>query len=136
MLAALQNVRSKFLERDFDLLAFRVHERTVTHRIAVYLEEEFQNWHVDCEYNRQGIGGDPKDDWIGGRRFPDIIVHRRGFDDNLLVIEAKPAWASKKSQEIDRGKLAAIAEKYGYQFAFVLSYSSGKKPDLWFTPLE
>jgi hypothetical protein len=130
--ANLQNVRAKFLARDFELLSFRAHERTVAHRIAVYLEEEFPNWHVDCEYNRQGIGEDPKDDWVGRRRFPDIIVHQRGLADNLLVIEAKPAWASTKCKEVDRKKLRAIAKKYGYKFAYVLSYSSGANPDLWF----
>ena len=95
VLANLQNGRGTFLARDIELLAFRVHERTVAHRIAVYLENEFPNWHVDCEYNRQGVGGDPKDAWIGQRRFPDVIVHRRGLENNFLVIEAKPEWASR-----------------------------------------
>ena len=68
----------------------------------------FDDWNVDCEYNRQQantkqleflkvvrkILKDEKvrlkpDDTTSKSVFPDIIVHRRNTDENLLVIEMK-----------------------------------------------
>lgn len=72
------------LDRDAYLLRADVNERTVTHRLAVYVEQAFPDWDVDCEYNRDGH--DPKeiafgsgdDAEHGSRVFPDVIVHKRG----------------------------------------------------------
>ena len=30
-------------------------ERSLTHKLAEYLQCEFPDWHVDCEYNRHGL---------------------------------------------------------------------------------
>ena len=84
---ALTHAVQKFLERDIFLLEIRANERSITHRFAIYLEDILgQQWNIDCEYNRnrehvKRVGGD--------QRFPDIIVHRRGTSENLLVVEAK-----------------------------------------------
>lgn len=72
------------LDHDAYLLLADVNERTVTHRLAVYVEQAFPGWDVDCEYNRDGH--DPKeiafgsgdDAEHGSRAFPDVIVHKRG----------------------------------------------------------
>src|SRR4051812_41886034 len=50
LLAAVDQVRSY----DFALLEDSTGERSIAHRLAVYLEREFDGWHVDCEFNRQG----------------------------------------------------------------------------------
>lgn len=39
------------LDRYSYLLEKHINERTLTHRLAVYLEESFQEWHIDREYN-------------------------------------------------------------------------------------
>ena len=42
-------------DEDDDLLRFDVNERSITHRLAVYLDEEIRDeWDVDEEYNREG----------------------------------------------------------------------------------
>jgi hypothetical protein len=133
---ALEFARVRFLERDLGLIQDRANERSVTHRVAVYLEERFPDWNVDCEYNRQGLHGNPKVDPMGRKRLPDIVVHRRGTADNLVVIEAKPSWASKTKKEHDREKLIQIACKHRYKFAFVMTYWSGKKADLQFQQVQ
>jgi len=46
------NAISCLLEIDSYLLEIDVNERTITHRLAMYLQEEFEDWDVDCEYNR------------------------------------------------------------------------------------
>ena len=92
-----QGIRALVLN-DVYLLENDLHERTITHKLAEYLQPLFPGWNVDCEYNRDGHepkrvrlrpipeqGGDE-----GSNVFPDIIVHRRGDNDhNLLIIEAK-----------------------------------------------
>ena len=80
-------------ERDFFLLKNDVNERSITHKLAAYLQAEFPNWDVDCEYNRDRH--DPKclelplrdniwsDDVHAHTVFPDIIVHHRNTAENL-----------------------------------------------------
>lgn len=94
----LRGVLRELLLRDLYLLKHDLHERTITHKLAEYLQPQFPEWNVDCEYNRDHH--DPKRVRIaprdlshedeGSNVFPDVIVHRRGSDEhNLLVIEAK-----------------------------------------------
>src|SRR5262245_61691781 len=86
---------------DEHLLIYGLHERSVSHRLAVYLEPLFPNFNVDCEYNGNvdadngkkyiyflkekalelgiKLRGDEADaDIIDRSIYPDIIVHRRG----------------------------------------------------------
>jgi len=39
-------------EKDRDLLDIDVNERTITHKLAEYLQNQFPSYDVDCEYNR------------------------------------------------------------------------------------
>ena len=50
----IKNAYRKFLKNDSCLLAVVANERSITHRFAIYLEDEFPNYNVDCEYNREG----------------------------------------------------------------------------------
>ena len=84
---ALNHAVQKFLERDAFLLEIRANERSITHRFAVYLENILgQQWDIDCEYNRNMEHVKRVNSNI---RYPDIIVHKRGTSENLLVVEAK-----------------------------------------------
>ena len=40
------------LTADEDTLRLDINERTISHRLAMYLEPHFPGWNVDCEYNR------------------------------------------------------------------------------------
>ena len=100
------------ISKDSDLFNFKVNERTVTQRLALYLEQAFEplgyGLKADCEYNRMWIesgegecnltkkypelsGLKPDvEDSDGVTVFPDVIVHLRGKRfANVLVIEAK-----------------------------------------------
>lgn len=115
------------LNKDIYLLQVDANERTVCHRLAVYLERFFpEEWDVDCEYNRRG--GLPKQlhfvsDWIAScdetiarTVYPDIIIHQRGTDKNLLVIEVKKT-TSYDGDDFDFVKLKAYKSEIGYEFA-------------------
>ena len=113
---------ARLIEIDVYLLQADVNERSITHRLAMYLQEEFPEWHVDCEYNRDGhelkqLALDDADpSWV----YPDIIVHVRGSADNLLVIEAKKTNSSVRVDR-DRQKLDAFQTQLGYQYTALLT---------------
>ena len=74
-------------ERDKYLLDNNLNERTITHKLATYLQEEFPDLNVDCEYNRlENIVKTLRlprdrvnwDDTEAKTVFPDIIIHKRG----------------------------------------------------------
>lgn len=134
-------LREFFGSDDVYLLQVEANERSITHRFANYIEREFPDFDVDCEFNRTGI--DPKrldtfrkriesDDAKGTTVFPDIIVHHRGTTANYLVIEAKtsanetpctrPAFCS-----CDRCKLRAYKRDLGYQHAYYVTFPVREK---------
>jgi len=105
-------------KKDAFLLLHAAHERSVTHKLAEYLQKEFPDYHVDCEYNKHSkevkkllrkcsekelekrTCGKSSD-----RIYPDIVVHIRGNDGkNLLVIEAKIKVRNetKKTKKIEK----------------------------------
>ena len=123
------------LKQDRFLLEIDVNERSITHKLAEYLQLEFPEWHVDCEYNRSGplpkrlqITADTPvraDDTEAQTVYPDIIVHRRNTDENLLVIEVKKS-SNRNRAEWDRQKLEAFkeAEDYKYDYAVFLKFET------------
>ena len=126
----IQTAYMQLLARDRHLLNADANERSITHKLAEYLQLEFKEWDVDCEYNRDGI--DTKrlhslersinsNDTV----FPDIIVHHRGENENLIVIEAKKSNYSGKNE--DDKKLKAFKKDLGYKYAFKVTFPLGEK---------
>ena len=118
------------IKNDCYLLEIGINERSLTHRLAVYLEKYFPNYHVDCEYNRKGM--DPKklenykkniesDDTEAVTVYPDIIIHKRGTKNNLVVIEAKK---SSNTDETDKEKLKLYKkdDALSYKYAFFIKF--------------
>lgn len=134
--SALNASLDQLLRCDGDILAMDVNERSISHRLASYLEEFFNGWNVDCEYNRNHDM--PKrlnirrrsihsDDTQATTVFPDIIVHRRGTDENFVVIEMKKS-SSQESDNYDLEKLIAFKEQLGYHFAIFVKVCTGGNP--------
>lgn len=130
---ALEASLDKLILADREIITNDINERSISHRLANYLEPHFPGWNVDCEYNRNH--DDPKrlqiqrrniesDDTQATTVFPDIIIHRRGTDDNLVVIEMKKT-TSQESDSYDIGKLNAFKEQLGYQFAIFIKVRTG-----------
>ena len=116
---------------DKKLFEINVNERSITHRFALYLQDLYQDWNVDCEYNRDGHS--PKElelkelepnnkDTDAQTVFPDIIIHKRGSDENYLVIEAKKTSRSV-SRNTDIKKLKAFRNQLGYKYALFIEFS-------------
>ena len=94
-------------------------ERTLTHRMAVHLEKQFEGWQVDCDYNRLGerLLKLPHgtivstDDHLSKSIYPDIVVHQREIPNNLLAIEVRKA-GNHQPLEHDQHKLRALTDPH------------------------
>lgn len=148
---AFDKALHNFIKDDHELLRLDANERTISHKFAEHLQREFSEWDVDCEYNRlkfqKKVIDISRDKWkelvndgkapetisyedlmVGDEPttvFPDIIVHHRNIEDNLLVIEIKKA----KSPDIgwDEHKLRAYIRELDYKAGVLLVLKTGVK---------
>jgi hypothetical protein len=121
---------------DAKLLRIDCNERSITHRLAMYLQGEFEGWNVDCEYNRDHHAPDhvkrltpllesiSSDNADAKTVFPDIIVHHRETSDNLLVIEVKKS-RNMEPDTRDKQKLKAFKKELHYCYALFLRLNTG-----------
>ena len=132
----------QLLDNDFFLLQIDANERAISHRLGLYLQTLFGEWHVDCEYNRnldqpkrleqyeeffdeeQRVWSIAETDPI--TVFPDIIIHERGTRNNLLIVEMKKT-TSKVSSDFDYKKLNEFKHQYGYPYALFLRFTTGSE---------
>jgi hypothetical protein len=123
-------------QKDADLFEVGINERTISHKLAEYLQYEFSDLNVDCEYNRHIEDFKtlklPKDkiDWDDTEAktvFPDIIIHRRRKNINIAVIEIKKS-SSSVDRLIDENKLKAFTkEPYNYNLGIFLEIDTQNK---------
>ena len=126
-------------KQDHFLLAERVHERSITHKLAGYLQDQFPDWNVDFEYNRKGIKikelegmSECYEHERSNRVFPDIIVHQRNTDHNLLVIELKKNGLDPRC---DFKKLELFTNEEGdhrYSLGLFIQFRNSKPKLKWF----
>jgi hypothetical protein len=115
-----------------------INERSVTHKLAMFLTPLFSKYDVDCEYNRmidhggtrmegdlfvKKLGLEPiittGEDDEGTTVYPDIIIHKRKQPVNIAVIEVKMKWKSSR-KEFDYKKLRAYKRDLKYDYAIYL----------------
>ncbi len=115
---------------DARLLNRELHETTINHRLAFYIENniqntEFNDYNVDIEYNRY-YGNLKILNTIRGQLSvrPDILVHSRINNQvevqHLLVIEAKKGDISL--HDINKIKGFISDPNYNYLFGLTISY--------------
>ncbi len=137
------------LKNDSFLLHSNAHERSITHKLAEYLQLEFPEWNVDCEYNRTGHQSvktltdwtikyeeELKNDNDNEKNvFPDIIVHQRTKRNNLLVIEVKKS-TNNDNGDSDKDKIKAFRSELKYRYGLFISFQTHKKAGIeeieWF----
>jgi hypothetical protein len=120
-------------KNDLLLIENNVSERSISHKLAEYLQDEFPDWNVDCEYNRmydqikvlEGIQ-ECSEQRSTDRIYPDIIVHERNTDKNLVVIEIKininDCCDIKKLE-----KLTLRTGKFSYKVGYFIRLSKEKE---------
>jgi hypothetical protein len=118
------------MEYDSFLLKENANERSITHKLAEYLQQEFKDLDVDCEYNRMwnDLKIDKKIiqleedmasvyDTDAKTVFPDIIVHKRENKDNLLVVEVKKS-NNTSNKLMDKVKLETFTYSDHFNYLF------------------
>ena len=134
-------------KKDLFLITQDVNERSISHKLACYLEEKISliesGWNIDCEYNRVGTSSLEEgfvskaldlpvhrdlstNDTKGKTVFPDVIAHHRGGSgdsDNLLVIEIKK---NKNYDAYDFKKIEQYGLVLGYRYGFYLNITDTK----------
>lgn len=89
-------------------------EENLNHHLAKYLELEFRKYQVDVDIEVS------KDNM----QRPDIIIHRRGTNYNLFVIEVKKNCTDISNVEADIEKLEKLMlEKYNYAEAVFIGFN-------------
>lgn len=121
------------VQEDDRLLRFDVNERSITHRLGMYLQEVVNGpWDVDVEYNRIGetdnvtkrLPEEMLQNESQGTVYPDVIIHQRGSEENnLLVIEAKK---SGNSSDGDRQKIRAYQQHLDYDYGLFVRFDTGQ----------
>lgn len=126
----IDKIINVLIEEQHYLLRNNANERSITHHLAIIINRYFKEYDIDCEYNRLDdkiksitIPNETTSwkDTDAKSVFPDIIVHRRGSqDENKLVIEVKKS-SNTSSRKKDKNKLQAYKNELGYEFAvFIL----------------
>ena len=115
-----ERAKNEFLEKEKDIIKNDTNERTLTQRLAFYLELQlrknikYENYSVDCEYNRKeedikrlkfGKNTDKKE------IYPDIIVYQRKIKNNLIAIEMKKTTSRNTDKIKDIEKLEALTDR-------------------------
>lgn len=128
-----------FFRNDSFLLQNNANERSVSHKLAEYLQKQFSDWNVDCEYNRKGLDKkilegirECSEQKETDRVLPDIIIHRRNTNDNLLVVEIK----IKNDDSCDIEKLKKFTSSEGefrYKLGLFIKFNLTNEPSRrWF----
>jgi len=117
--------------KDAYLFEVDANERTITGCFADYLKQQFSGcYDVDREYNRDRhdvkrlrskVVSISSDDDEARTVFPDVIVHRRGTDENYLVIECKK-FKSRGKREEDLEKLSLFVSQLHYEYALYIEF--------------
>jgi hypothetical protein len=115
-------VAVRALLEDKDLAYADPAERAIVGRLAKLLDGRFEGWSIDVEWNRREnvikrLPYDLSDEELKaqGAIVPDLIVHRVGKKENLLVVEAKKA--GNHDFDGDIWKLKGMTDQeglYGY----------------------
>ena len=128
LIGIFEKAKNKFLKEEKEIIKIDVNERTLSARLMFHLQtlllneiyqENYKEYSVDCEYNRineykiktlkryENFEIDDNSDKIR-KIFPDIILHKRKEEDNLIVIEMKKVNSYIKKKENDKNRLKAM----------------------------
>lgn len=139
LLTDIERIINKSLDqlysKDEELFTNDLCERCIAFRFGLYFyqimqEEKHSDYDIDMEYNRH-IADIKRFPQKPNGAYPDLLVHRRGYDtDNLLVIEFKKWDSSKKDIEEDLKKLEEFIDcwgEYKYKYGASIIFAKERK---------
>lgn len=133
LIRIVEHALDQLYDRDLILFQRKVHERAIAFRFALYFSElikgtEFDGLDLDFEYNKREDDYKTTPSRPNGS-YPDLILHRRGIQDqNVLIIEFKCAWnSSSRSGDIEKLQeytLQNLENGYYYGLGIFLEFVS------------
>lgn len=125
-----------------------ISERCLVFRFAHYLQNQLEDFFVDCDFNSSFEGyvdmqghfrsqkrhGKPirNVDGTTTNRFVDIIVHKRNFttpSNDFICFELK-RW-NNSPKEKDKNNLRRLTSDYGYKYGFLIRFGRKKNGAKW-----
>ena len=129
LIGIFEKAKNKFLKNEKEIIEIDINERTLSARLMFHLQtlllneiyqENYKEYSVDCEYNRineieykilkvcEYIEKTKNFEEVDKKVYPDIIVHKRNENNNLIVIEMKKTNSYIKKKENDKNRLKAM----------------------------
>ena len=143
-----EKAKNKFLKEEKEIIEINVNERTLSARLMFHLQtlllneiyqENYKEYSVDCEYNRRKeiVKILPKEyrelEKKDKQIYPDIILHQRNNEKNLMIIEMKKTYSSDeggKNENRDRLKfLTSLRKENKYKYLLGIYFEVNKFPD-------
>ena len=143
-----EKAKEKFLKEEKEIIEINVNERTLSARLMFHLQtlllneiyqENYKEYSVDCEYNRRKeiVKILPKEyrelEKKDKQIYPDIILHQRNSEKNLMIIEMKKTYSSdegEKNENRDRLKfLTSLRKENKYKYLLGIYFEVNKFPD-------
>ncbi|MGO4374570.1 hypothetical protein AB4Z21_28210 [Paenibacillus sp. MCAF20] len=141
----LKNAIKRLYYYDKQIIDNNSSERSITHRFAVHLGTVFYEWDIDVEYNRnlndvkrfdaltmQLLNNYSNNiDFLTGRKavFPDVIIHKRGTNNNLVAIEVKKSHVSERLEQYDLDKINGYIIDKSLNYKYVAFIKLGSTDD-------
>lgn len=132
ILEKLKSGVNEVIKKDGFLFKIGVNERSISHKLACYLEKYFPDWDIDVEYNRDETeiekleGIRECNNRVTDLIYPDIIVHKWGKHENLLVMGIKMN-SNDKCDDMKLKKLTDLSGDFAYKFGFFLNFNNTQK---------
>ncbi|MES3204229.1 hypothetical protein QDQ60_13715 [Klebsiella aerogenes] len=127
----IEQLLNDFLIEQSLLLQNDASEQAIAHQLAMKFSKSFPGWDIDCEYNRNMdvvkrliYAVSPTGEVCERNVVPDIIIHRRMTNDNLLAVEIKKS-TNREASFKDLSKLAAFRSQLGYQNSLFIRFLTG-----------
>ena len=143
-----EKAKEKFLKEEKEIIEINVNERTLSARLMFHLQtlllneiyqENYKEYSVDCEYNRRKeiVKILPKEyrelEKKDKQIYPDIILHQRNSEKNLMIIEMKKTYSSDeggKNENRDRLKfLTSLRKENKYKYLLGVYFEVNKFQD-------
>ena len=148
LIGIFEKAKNKFLKEEKEIIKIDVNERTLSARLMFHLQtlllseiyqESYKEYSVDCEYNRRKeiVKILPKEyrelEKKDKQIYPDIILHQRNSEKNLMIIEMKKTYSldeGGKNENRDRLKfLTSLRKENKYKYLLGVYFEVNKFPD-------
>lgn len=141
LIELFETVNEIFINNDRYLLDKEVNERCICGALAMELydyikhnDTKYKDYNVDVEYNRNVKD---KKQMNGNNIIPDLIMHKRKTDENLIVLEMKKDTRPKSEIESDIKRIQTMCDKtiinrYKYKLGIFYLLKSDNNPNVFY----